>query len=220
VTQGALDRASTPDEERLKANHMNSLISWRAPTATTALAVIVFGPFGPGWRNFGVAMFSYLFLGPAALVLLVGATLWVRLERRPQAARAARTAFLAILVPLLLAAGLLYSHDPVRDPVRYAVWAAFHQHKLAAARRRDGIFKHWDSWGAFVFEDDSYLASDPTDTLARPGQAERWGRDHHLTCKFDVQRLARGIFLLTTYDYCFDQNIQALSAAPGRTPLG
>ena len=189
---------------------------WVPAAVTTALTAFIYGPSGPGWQDFGVFMLSLFFIAPAVFVAFVGSGIWVLLARKPEGAKAARSYFLAMLAPLLLASALLFSHDPLRDPVRYAVWSIFHQPELASARQHDGIFKHWDSWGFAGAEGDSYLASDPKDTLSSPGMAEPWGKAHRLPCWFEARRLARGIFLLSTSECSFDENIQTFSVGPAR----
>ncbi|MBV9995154.1 MAG: hypothetical protein JO127_08070 [Caulobacteraceae bacterium] len=91
--------------------------------------------------------------------------------------------------------------DPLRDSARFAVWKATHAQELASARRRAGVFMHWDAWGLAGSGNDSWLASDPTDTLARPGAAGAWGRARQLGCAVvGVRRIEPGVYVLKTYD--------------------
>jgi hypothetical protein len=177
---------------------MNRFIFWIAPASTSALAAVVYGPFGFG-RDFGVFIISLFFVLPGLAVFLVVIGLWALLERRARWLAITRSLFIAGFVPALLIPALWVFGDPIRDPARYAVWSAFHRRELDNARGRDGVFKHWDGWGMAGNDNDSYLASDPTDTLARPGVAARWAKDHRLGCDIVlVRRMGRGVYLLTT----------------------
>ena len=177
---------------------MKNAALWIVPSVTAALALAVYGPFGVE-RNFGAFLIGLLLvpvLGVTALVLGV----WSLRERRPMQKAVARSFFVAALAPALLIPALWCFVDQFRDPARYAVWATFHHRDLDIARRRDGVFKHWNSWGMAGNGNDSYLASDSTDTLSRP-----WAKAHRLGCEIvAVQRMDRGIYILTTYDCLLD----------------
>jgi hypothetical protein len=171
---------------------------WIAPALTAALAVALYGPFGFG-RDFGAFVIGVFVVLPALGVLLLVFGGWSLFERRPRWRAVARSIFLAALAPAVLIPLLWRFGDPLRDPARYAVWSTFHARELSAARQRDGVFLHWDSWGMAGNDDDSYLASDPTDSLARPGAAESWAKAHRLGCDIAaVRRMERGVFVLTT----------------------
>ena len=177
---------------------MNRSAFWIAPGSTAALAVAFYGPFGYG-RDFGAFVIGLFLVLPALGLILLVSGAWSLLERRPKWLGVARSLFLAALAPALLVPLLWCFGDPIRDPARYAVWATFHARELGVARRSDGVFKHWDGWGMAGNDNDSYLASDPTDTLARRGVADRWAKAHRLGCGIvAVRRMERGVYLLTT----------------------
>ncbi len=177
---------------------MNRRAFWVAPASSAGLAAVVYGPFGFG-RDFGVFIITLLFVLPALVVLALAFGLWSLLERRPRWSAVARSLFIGALAPALLIPPLWAFGDPIRDSARYAVWSTVHRRELAVARGRDGVFKHWDGWGMAGNDNDSYLASDLTDTLDRPGKAARWAKDRRLGCDIvGVRRMERGIYLLTT----------------------
>jgi hypothetical protein len=133
------------------------------------------------------------------IALPLGFLAWT--EHEPRSRAIVRSSFLAVSAPAILIPLLWAFGDPLRDPARFAAWAAVHQGDLTAARRKDGVFKYWDGWGIAGAENDSYLASDPTDTLARRGVVDDWAKAHDLGCDVvSVRRMARGVYLLTTFE--------------------
>jgi hypothetical protein len=171
---------------------------WIAPGITAALSTALYGPFGFG-RDFGAFIIGLMIVLPALGILLLISGAWALLEPRPRWRTGARSFFIAVLAPAVLIPAFWCFGDPLRDPARYAVWSIAHAQELDAARRKDGVFKHWDNWGMAGEDNDAYLASDPTDTLARPGVAGRWAKAHRLGCDIvSTRRMGRGVYLLTT----------------------
>jgi hypothetical protein len=76
--------------------------------------------------------------------------------------------------------------------------------QIQALVRRDGVLQHWDGWGIAGMENDSYLVSDPDDSISGLQAANRWARDHHLACEVvAARRVWRAFFILTTYNCAF-----------------
>ena len=171
---------------------------WIGPAATAVLATAFYGPFGYG-RDFGAFVIAVFFILPGLGVMLIGLAVWWALERRPGRRRTVLSLFLTALAPAVLIPGLWVFGESVRDPARLAVWSALHRRALDAARERNGVFFYWDSWGMAGMENDSYLASDPTDTLSRAGAAQHWAQAHGLGCPIvRVRRVERGVYVIAT----------------------
>ena len=169
---------------------------WIAPALTTAIAFAFYGPFGVA-RDFGAFVIASL-LVPLLGLIALALGIWTLLERRSWRMKIA-SLFVATLAPAILIPALIFFGDPLRDPARYAVWSITHRQALSMARQNAGVFKHWDGWGMAGNDNDSYLASDPTDTLSRPGVLDRWASAHHLGCDIvAARRLDRGVYLLNT----------------------
>jgi hypothetical protein len=160
---------------------MNRVRFWIAPALAASLAVAFYGPFGFG-RDFIAWLVAVFLVLPAIGMFLVVSGGWLILDRNPRRREIARSSLIAALAPSVLIPALWFFGDQLRDPARYAVWATLHPNEIEAARQHDGIFKHWDDWGMAGNESDSYLASDPTDTLDQPGVGVRWANAHRLGC--------------------------------------
>lgn len=183
---------------------MSRVDLWILPACTAALTVMFYGPLELG-RDFGAFIIGLIFLLPLTVTILVISGIWLLVERRPLWLGVTRSTFFAALAPALLGPALWFFGDPLRDPARYAVWAPFHQSVLAVARRKDGVFKHWDSWGWVGGSNDSYLASDTTGSLSTPAKRDQWAKIHHLGCDLvDARRMEKGIYVVTTSECTID----------------
>ena len=174
---------------------------WLLPTITSSLAVIVYGPFGVS-RDFGAFMTGLFLLLPLLAAASFGSLVWLLVSWRSPMRSRACSAMIAALAPLLLIPACWQFGGPLRDPIRFAVWSMIHGRQLDIASRKAGIVVHWDAWGSFVTADfDSYLASDPTDTLGQEGAADRWAKSQRLGCVIvDARRMRRAIYIVTTID--------------------
>jgi hypothetical protein len=70
----------------------------------------------------------------------------------------------------------------VQYPLQFLLWSLTRPDQIQMLARRDGVIQHWDGWGIAGMENDSYLVSDPNDSITDLQAANRWARDHHLTC--------------------------------------
>jgi hypothetical protein len=184
---------------------MNSIKFWLAPASTGLLALIFYGPFGFG-RDFGAFIIGLLWIVPALGIALFVGLVFLTVGWRSQHRSKICSLAIATLVPLVLIPVLWFFGDPLRDPARFAVWSQLHSRQLDAATTKSGIISHWDSWGwAGSGENDSYLASDPQDTLAQDGAASRWAKSQRLGCDIvGVQRMRRAVYIVTTYNCTID----------------
>ena len=101
-----------------------------------------------------------------------------------------------------------FGHDGVRrsvtGPTSVPRMVAGTARQTEALARRDAVIQHWDGWGFAGMENDSYLVSDPDDSITGLEAANRWVRDHDLTCDVvAAQRMRRGFYILTTYNCGF-----------------
>jgi hypothetical protein len=91
--------------------------------------------------------------------------------------------------------------DWLQDPLRFLAWSLPRYGQIEALARWDAVIQHWDGWGFAGMENDSYLVSDPDDSIAGLKAANRWARDHHLACEVvAVQKVWRSFYILTTYN--------------------
>ena len=92
----------------------------------------------------------------------------------------------------------------LQNPLRFLVWSLAWHGQIEALARQDAVIQHWDGWGFAGMENDSYLVSDPDDSITGLEAANRWVRDHDLTCDVvAAQRMRRGFYILTTYNCGF-----------------
>ena len=185
--------AMTTDKE------MEGGASWKPPLMA-ALAVLCTG--GPlFWsRNFGLflLLYPYVFgVGAICLVLFglapFGKTPRARLTRAVTALSSAT----ALAVLFFTAAP---ASDFLHDRLGFLIWYTTHRNVARQYAHHDAIIMTWDSWGIAGLENDSYLISDPDDSIGTStANAARWIKRVRSSCGVaGAVRLKRGLYILTT----------------------
>ena len=92
----------------------------------------------------------------------------------------------------------------MHDRLGFWVWYATHRNVVRQYTKRDAIIMTWDSWGIAGMENDSFLVSDPDDSIGNSTEnAARWTKRMKSGCGKAVAgavRLKRGLYILTTYN--------------------
>jgi hypothetical protein len=103
-------------------------------------------------------------------------------------------------------ASLVLTTLPVTDFVHtrlwFWLWYPTHSSVVAQYARRDAIITHWDGWGMAGSENDSYLVSNPDDSIGNSAdKATMWAKRLKADCDIaDATRLKNGLYILTTYN--------------------
>jgi hypothetical protein len=94
--------------------------------------------------------------------------------------------------------------DFVHDRLGFWVWYATHGDVVRQYAKHDAIIVIWDGWGFAGIENDSFLVSDPDDSIGSSTEsAARWAKRIKSDCGeavVGVVRLKRGLYILTTYN--------------------
>ena len=144
---------------------MSSRRPWpRLPIWTVVTILLTAGPLGYGGRDFGVFLIIFLFYSPA-LALACLALLLIATFGRPDGTR--RSALLSFAMILLLTPATLKTVADLRDRIDFTFWYPAHHTLVDAWEKQRGVIMHWDGWGFGGISSDSFLVSDPADTLAK-----------------------------------------------------
>ena len=170
---------------------------WRLPAIVAAIAFVVGIPV-LGSRDFGafvLATFFYIpFLALVCLCLLA-ASIFVKGAKNKLAMLATVP---AIIVPSIL---IFFGQMYAGDRIRFELWHSFHRHMIEDFAGKDGIIIPWDSWGMAGTDNDSYLVSNPDDSISDLRAASTWVRRIQPDCSAaDVLRMRRGLYIITTYN--------------------
>jgi hypothetical protein len=176
--------------------------SWKLPLIAALVVLCTAGPLL--WsRDFGLFLLMPLY--PMALgcvcFLVFGAGLFAKKPgARPTLLVTALTAA-ATFAALFFTAGPATT-DFMHDRLGFWVWYVAHRDVTRQYAKRDAIIMTWDSWGFAGMGNDSFLVSDPDDSIGSSTEnADRWTKRMKSDC--DVVgsvRLKRGLYILTTYN--------------------
>ncbi len=172
----------------------NRSLRWLPVVAGVAILVTA-GPMAL-WGGSGTLLFCVLLYFPTLLVICVGLLLWGLAGNRPEQRRPtlATLAAIAVLTPTIFI-GVL----SVRDQVAFWIWYQTHRQLADNFSMTDGIITPWEFWGIAGMENDSYLVSNPSDTISSTDAATRWAQRYPSGCEIvDVKRMKRGLYILTT----------------------
>ncbi|HTZ80757.1 MAG TPA: hypothetical protein VMC10_22795 [Stellaceae bacterium] len=163
-------------------------------------AVAVLATAGPlAWsRDFAVFLFAWFCYGPALLLVCLCLVIWAIVDREP----ARRWSALAAVLAIVAAASTAYFGARVFDHDRLAFlfWHPLHRQLVDRFADTDGIILTWDSWGIAGMENDSYLVSNPSDTISDIDAASKWARRYSDCEIVNVKRMRPGLYILTTYN--------------------
>jgi len=96
---------------------------------------------------------------------------------------------------------MLMGENFIHDYLAFWAWYPTHHRLIDDYRARDGIVMTWDSWGFAGGGNDSYLVSNPSDSISNTEAATLWTyRLEHACEVVDVKRMIRGVYILTTYN--------------------
>jgi hypothetical protein len=104
-------------------------------------------------------------------------------------------------VMILLPPAVIYIATTAHDPLGFYVWYFTHPKIVEEFAYKDGIIMDWNRWGFAGMENDSYLVSNPDDTISTLSVATKWVRRFGSDCEVgDTQRMKRGLYIITTYN--------------------
>lgn len=107
----------------------------------------------------------------------------------------------SLVVMLSLIGGTFWALPRVKDELRFLAWSHTRSDALRGFADKDSIVLDWESWGMAGMENDAYLVSNPTDSLAEEGGASEWLRHVGSSCEIVAsKRMRRGIYIVTTYN--------------------
>jgi len=175
---------------------MNRIFQWLPALA----AIVVLFTAGPlFWsRDFGNYLFAFFIYIPALLFVLVGLLFWAFFEKQPKR----RHSILATIAAIIASSAVVFAGEKyLGDRIAFTFWYPFHHQLVEKFSGKDAIIITWDSWGMAGMENDSYLVSNPSDTISSTDAATRWAHGHRFDCEIvDVQRMRRSLYILTTYN--------------------
>jgi len=175
--------------------------SWKLPLIAALVVLCTAGPLL--WsRDFGLFLLLGLYapaLGGVCLLVLVAGLFAKEPGARPTLVVTSLTAAATFAALFFTAAP---ASDFMHDRLGFWVWYATHRDVARQYAKRDAIIMTWDSWGMAGMENDSFLVSDPDDSIGSSTEnADRWSKRMKSDC--DVVgsvRLKRGLYILTTYN--------------------
>jgi hypothetical protein len=166
----------------------------------TVIAVAVLATAGPlGWdKDFGTFLFTLFFYLPVLVILCAGLCIWAVIEHRSPRGRSVCMALAAAVVSAPIT---FFGASWGKDHARFFLWYATHHGFADQFVGRDAIVLDWESWGIAGSENDAYLVSDPDDKLDQSGERLKWLHNIGSDCEIaDAKRLARGLYIATTYN--------------------
>jgi len=183
--------------------HMTTerILRWLPVFAAGAVLAIA-GPLA--WsRDFGVFLLTYFVCFPLFMFICACLVVWTITEKRPTRRRSvlATTAVVIFLVPLIF----LGIRHMDRDRAAFLFRYSLHRHLVDESAATDGIITVWDSWGMAGMENDSYLVSNPSDTISSLDAASKWAQRYSDCEVVDVKRMRHGLYILTTYNCGLEQ---------------
>jgi hypothetical protein len=150
-----------------------------------------------GWsRDFGAFVIGYLLFPPAALGVAIILLAWAVFDRtnRPACLTALATGLVVVPAGVFLE---LHFHDRIS----FWLWRPAHQAVIERYASKDQIITGWDSWGMAGMSNDSYLVSNPNDSISSLNAATKWVHRIQPACDAAaVERMARGLYIITTYN--------------------
>lgn len=181
-----------------------SAISWKLPLIAAVAVLCTAGPIL--WsRDFGFFVLRAPYsigLGAVCLGLLLSGFLARMPGVRPTLVASAISA--VVMFASLYLAATPATIDFVHDRLGFWLWYATHGDVVRQYAKRDAIITTWDSWGFAGMENDSFLVSDPDDSIGTStASAARWTKRLKSACSDGVAgavRLKRGVYILTTYN--------------------
>ena len=171
-------------------------LRWLPAVAGVAI-VVTAGPIA--WdRGFGTLLFAIFLYFPTLLAICAWLLVWGLAGKRPERRRPALStvAVIAVLTPLIF-----ISVNRVREQAGFWFWYQTHRELAGSFSTTDGIITAWDGWGMAGMENDSYLVSNPSDTISTRDAATKWAQRYPSGCEIaGVKRMKRGLYILTTFN--------------------
>lgn len=186
---------------------MKVILPWAAPLTVCLAIVLTYLSLSPDAFLLALLLLPFLFIAAVVFTILL-----IRRTSPTRAAIVAGAWASLVAIPVLLSFG-----RPFREQIFFQIWRLTHIQEATNPKLRDQVLEHWDSWGFASMDNDTFLASDLDDALAKAVPARRsptlpepqasvahdWGRSHQLRCDIVwVNRVAKGFYVLTTADSC------------------
>ena len=113
-----------------------------------------------------------------------------------------RRSLLATLgVMILLPPAVIFDAKAAHDPIKFYAWYFTHPKIVEEFAHKDGIILDWNRWGMTGNESDSYLVSNPEDTISNLSAATAWVRRFGSDCEVgDTQRMKPGLYIIETFN--------------------
>lgn len=167
------------------------------PFIAAIAAVLSAAPFA--WdKSLGTFLLLISLYLPAVALVCIGLCTWAAVERKSPRTR---SIVISLAVMLTLIAGTFWALPRIKDELRFMAWSHTHNDALGEFADKDAVIVDWESWGMAGMENDAYLVSNPSDTLAEDGGASKWLRHVGSSCEIVAsKRMRRGIFVVTTYN--------------------
>jgi hypothetical protein len=153
-----------------------------------------------GWygRNIGIFLLTFLYVLPALiLVAVVFLLAGVSVKNAPW-----RLSFLCAAAFILPGSiGIYFVESRLNDYLGFWAWYPGHYRLVDGYTGKDAIVMRWDSWGFAGGGNDSYLVSNPSDSISGVDSATRWAQKYQAGCDVvAVERMQRGLYILTTFN--------------------
>ncbi|KYK48050.1 hypothetical protein A1D31_27345 [Bradyrhizobium liaoningense] len=182
--------AQAPEKEARRLRWLPLIAAIATVTTATPLA----------WdsKNFSTFLLFISVYLPAVVAVGLGLCIWAGVERKSPRAR---SIVISLVVMLTLIGGTFWAVPPLKDELRFLTVSLTHNDALRGFADKDAIILDWESWGMAGMENDAYLVSNPSDTLAEDGGASGWLRHVGSSCEIVAsKRMRRGIFIVTTHN--------------------
>jgi hypothetical protein len=168
------------------------------PLIGAIAAVATATPLAWDSKNFGTYLLVISVYLPAVALVVLGLCIWAAVERKSPRAR---SIVISLAVMLALIGGTFWALPRVKDELRFMAWSHTHGDALRGFADKDAVMLDWESWGMAGMENDAYLVSNPSDTLAEDGGASEWLRHVGSSCEIVAsKRMRRGVFIVTTHN--------------------
>lgn len=171
---------------------------WLLPPSI-AVACLALAAGWVAWsRDFGTFLLAFFYLVPAIVVIGGLFLSWAFFDHDLYRIR---VALLGGVGTLIVVPVCFLATDYFHDRLAFYPWYLTHRTLLASHRSKDQIIMTWDSWGMAGSENDSYLVSNPSDSISDAGAATRWlHRIQPLCNAADVERMLPGVYIVTTFN--------------------
>ncbi|MEY9182552.1 hypothetical protein ABIG06_004134 [Bradyrhizobium sp. USDA 326] len=133
------------------------------PVIAAIAAVMTATPLAWDSKNFGTFVLVISVYLPVLALVVLGLCIWAGVERKSPRAR---SIVISLVIMLTLIGGTFWAVPPLKDELRFLSVSLTHNDALRGFADKDAIILDWESWGMIGMENDAYLVSNPSDSLA------------------------------------------------------